>query len=170
MSFLPARRGGGAIGEACTGPASGAPVQGSCAADRVCLVTLGQLREMPGGYELARAVAVVEPGHVQAMRDRIHRERGQHVGRAVVGLVVDLAATEAGAVAAYAPCPLDPGQPCAANQPVSDAPFTLVSGRDWRIWHGDYSGLVFADGTLWATWSDNRTGGAAMYVARGQPR
>jgi len=75
-----------------------------------------------------------------------------------------------GAVA-YARCPADAATRCGANEQVSDMSFTFTSSRDPSRWHGDYNGLtIAANGDLWATWSDTRTGRPQMYVARGRGR
>ena len=72
---------------------------------------------------------------------------------------------------AYARCPADPSMPCARNQQVSDAAFTLTTSRNPMIWHGDYAGVALSStGELWATWSDTRTGGPAMYTAHSHVR
>lgn len=71
---------------------------------------------------------------------------------------------------AYAFCPGDPGQPCGANEVVSDAPFALTTSRDPDVWHGDYrTMLLTTSGDLWVGWSDTRTGSPAMYLAHGRP-
>ncbi len=75
-----------------------------------------------------------------------------------------------GAVA-YARCPGDPAMPCGRNEAVSDATFRFTTGRNPQSWHGDYLGLhLTAQGELWATWSDTRTGNPAMYIAHGRVR
>jgi len=74
---------------------------------------------------------------------------------------------------AYARCPGDPATPCGANELVSDAmgSFRFTTSRQPNIWHGDYIGLTLTpDGSLWAAWSDTRTGSPAMYAARGRAR
>jgi hypothetical protein len=73
-----------------------------------------------------------------------------------------------GAVA-YAACPQDASAPCGRNQAVSDRSFTFTTSRNPTRWHGDYVGLAFAPpDTLWAAWSDTRTGRPQMYLARGR--
>ena len=75
-----------------------------------------------------------------------------------------------GAVA-YAACPQDASAPCGRNEAVSDRSFTFTTSRDPTRWHGDYVGLAFAPpNTLWAAWSDTRTGRPQMYLARGRLR
>jgi hypothetical protein len=75
-----------------------------------------------------------------------------------------------GAVA-YARCPANAAMRCGTNEQVSDMSFTFTSSRSPNIWHGDYNGLtIAANGDLWATWSDTRTGRPQMYVARGRGR
>jgi len=72
-----------------------------------------------------------------------------------------------GAVA-YARCPADPSQRCRRNERVSAAPFALTTSRDPARWHGTRASLALAgDGALWAAWSDTRTGGPGVYLARG---
>ena len=73
--------------------------------------------------------------------------------------------------AAYASCPSDPRMPCGANEQISDGTFTFETSREPGRWHGDYQGLTLADdGTLWALWSDTRSGSPGMYLARGAVR
>jgi hypothetical protein len=72
-----------------------------------------------------------------------------------------------GAVA-YARCPADAAQRCGRNERVSGAPFALTTSLDPTRWHGTRASLALGgDGALWATWSDTRTGGPGVYLARG---
>jgi hypothetical protein len=74
-----------------------------------------------------------------------------------------------GAVA-YASCPTDPRAPCGPNESVSDVAFPFDVSHHAVPFLGDYNGLGLApDGTLWAAWSDSRTGVARMYAAQGRP-
>ncbi len=72
-----------------------------------------------------------------------------------------------GAVA-YARCPADPSRRCGRNERVSSAPFALTTSRDPTRWHGTRAALALGPGgALWAAWSDARTGGPGVYLARG---
>ncbi len=74
----------------------------------------------------------------------------------------------AAAVVAYARCPADSTQRCARNEAVSSTGFVLSTAADPMRWHGTRSALALgADGTLFAAWSDTRTGGPGVYLARG---
>lgn len=68
---------------------------------------------------------------------------------------------------AYAQCPVDAAQPCGPNERVSGARFALSTTSDLTRWHGSHAAAALAaDGTLWLAWSDTRSGGPAVYVAR----
>ncbi len=67
--------------------------------------------------------------------------------------------------AAFARCPSDAAVACGANEIVSDAPFAFTTNRRNTVWHGDYHGIAVAGASVWATWSDTRNGGPAMYLA-----
>jgi hypothetical protein len=70
----------------------------------------------------------------------------------------------------YSRCPTDVTQRCSRNELVSGEPFALSTTQDPARWLGIRSSLRFApDGTLWAGWSDTRTGGPGIYVVRGHP-
>jgi hypothetical protein len=72
-----------------------------------------------------------------------------------------------GAVA-YARCPADAGLRCGRNERVSTAPFALTTSRDPTRWHGTRAGVALgAGGAIWAAWSDTRSGGPGVYLARG---
>lgn len=65
-------------------------------------------------------------------------------------------------------CDLGATVACMANERVSGERFRFSTGNDPARWHGTHSALAVAnDGTVWAAWSDTRTGGPAIYVARG---
>jgi hypothetical protein len=69
----------------------------------------------------------------------------------------------------YARCPADPAVPCARNEAVSDTPFPFDTSTDPSRWLGTRTALVRApDGTLWAAWTDTRSGGPGIYVTRGR--
>lgn len=70
-----------------------------------------------------------------------------------------------GAVA-YARCAADDAR-CGPNESVSAARFRVVTSDDPARWHGVRSALALdGRGVLRAAWSDTRTGGPALYVAR----
>jgi hypothetical protein len=70
--------------------------------------------------------------------------------------------------AAYANCPQNAAMPCSRNEAVSDHTFMFTTSRDPSVWHGDYDGLTLAPtGTIWAYWSDTRTGTPQMYLSAG---
>jgi hypothetical protein len=72
---------------------------------------------------------------------------------------------------AYTRCPADASRRCGRNERVSAAPFALTTSRDPTRWHGTRSALALGvDGALWAVWSDTRTGGPGVYLARGLVR
>ncbi len=67
-------------------------------------------------------------------------------------------------------CPADPAGACGADERVSGTRFAVHTGVDPTRWHGTRSALVRGpDGALHAAWSDTRSGGPAIYVARGRP-
>jgi hypothetical protein len=71
---------------------------------------------------------------------------------------------------AYASCPQDSSMPCARNEAISDHTYTFTTGRDPSTWHGDYNGMTISPmGTVWAYWSDTRTGTPQMYLSAGMP-
>mgnify|MGYP000923231958 CR=1 FL=1 len=73
------------------------------------------------------------------------------------------------AVAAAARCPADASQRCERNERVPGEPFVLSTTHDPLRWHGTRSALALApDGALFAAWSDTRTGGPGVYLARGR--
>ena len=108
------------------------------------------------------SILVVDPG--EAQRAKLVAEHGVRVQAAA-----DPALAQA-AVVVWAVKPqlfADAAAPCAANEQVSDAAFVFTTSRDVTRWHGDYNGLwITAGGDLWATWSDTRTGGPAIWSAR----
>jgi hypothetical protein len=70
----------------------------------------------------------------------------------------------------YARCPADPSQRCSRNAVVSSTPFVMSTTTDPSATLGTHSALLRAsDGTLWAAWTDTRTGGPGIYVAHLQP-
>ena len=75
-----------------------------------------------------------------------------------------------GGEVAYTGCVAGSPQRCAPNEVLSDAHFDLSTTADVTRWAGTHNALaVGPDGALWAAWSDTRTGGPAVYVARGTP-
>lgn len=67
----------------------------------------------------------------------------------------------------YARCPRAEGR-CGQNEAVSTARFRLVTSDDPARWHGVRSAVaVGPGGVIRAAWSDTRSGGPAIYSARG---
>ena len=67
---------------------------------------------------------------------------------------------------ATATCPADTALPCARNEAVSSARFSLSTTGDPTRNHGTHAAAtIAADGTLWVAWSDTRSGGPAIYVS-----
>ena len=96
---------------------------------------------------------------------------------AVAGLSVDPVTGEAAVLwldnrfgageVAFARCPADATVRCTRNEAVSTEGFVFTTARDPLRWHGTRSALARApDGTLWAAWSDTRTGGPGVYATR----
>lgn len=74
----------------------------------------------------------------------------------------------AAATVAYARCSADATQRCGRNERVPGDGFVLSTAADPLRWHGTRSALALtADGSLFAAWSDTRTGGPGIYLARG---
>lgn len=68
---------------------------------------------------------------------------------------------------AYARCPADSSERCSRNELVSTSSFVFGTSLDPLEWHGTRSALMIdTRGTLWAAWSDTRSGGPGIYVAR----
>lgn len=71
---------------------------------------------------------------------------------------------------AWSRCPSDAARACEPNERVSGAGFHFSTASDPTRWHGTHATLALSpDGALWAAWSDTRTGGPAIYAARGAP-
>lgn len=83
--------------------------------------------------------------------------------------VVWLDARYSAAMVGYARCPADATRRCDRNERVESEGFVLSTASDPLRWHGTRSALALApDGGILAAWSDTRTGGPGVYLARGR--